>query len=192
MSDTIYTHCLHCNKELITKKQKKYCSRICGGKATKFVKPFIGPKYFGRCFHCNQILFKKTQNKYCSQICHTKSVTKIRKKINCKYCNSEFSENKNKNKIFCSKKCSGTFNRKQNIQKIENGISFSTDKMKQYLIEKNGNQCELCKTSNWMNNPLTLHCHHIDGNKHNNHLSNLQILCPNCHTQTDNYGSKNR
>lgn len=34
--------------------------------------------------------------------------------------------------------------------------------------------------------------HHIDGNNKNNSLENLQILCPNCHSQTDNYcGSAN-
>ena len=29
--------------------------------------------------------------------------------------------------------------------------------------------------------------HHIDGDNTNNELSNLQILCPNCHSQTENY-----
>lgn len=29
--------------------------------------------------------------------------------------------------------------------------------------------------------------HHIDGDETNNELSNLQMLCPNCHSQTDNY-----
>lgn len=35
--------------------------------------------------------------------------------------------------------------------------------------------------------------HHIDGNYKNNNLSNLQLLCPNCHSQTDNYcGNANK
>jgi predicted RNA-binding Zn-ribbon protein involved in translation (DUF1610 family) len=34
--------------------------------------------------------------------------------------------------------------------------------------------------------------HHVDGNRNNNDLSNLQLLCPNCHSQTDNFCSKNR
>jgi transposase-like protein len=29
--------------------------------------------------------------------------------------------------------------------------------------------------------------HHIDGNNKNNSLDNLQMLCPNCHSQTENY-----
>ena len=37
-----------------------------------------------------------------------------------------------------------------------------------------------------------LSLHHIDGDRHNNVFENLQILCPNCHAQTDNYGSKNK
>ena len=36
-----------------------------------------------------------------------------------------------------------------------------------------------------------MHIHHIDGDHFNNELSNLQILCPNCHSQTDSYAGKN-
>lgn len=38
--------------------------------------------------------------------------------------------------------------------------------------------------------PLTLQIHHLDGNNKNNALDNIEILCPNCHTQTENYGRK--
>ena len=51
-------------------------------------------------------------------------------------------------------------------------------------------RCERCGISNWMNKPLQLQLHHKDGNHDNNALNNLEILCPNCHTQTDNYGGK--
>ena len=33
---------------------------------------------------------------------------------------------------------------------------------------------------------------HIDGNKSNNNLENLELRCPNCHYFTDTYKSKNR
>ena len=42
-----------------------------------------------------------------------------------------------------------------------------------------------------MGNNLTCQLHHKDGNRENNILSNLEMLCPNCHTQTDTWGIKN-
>ena len=44
----------------------------------------------------------------------------------------------------------------------------------------------------WNSKPIPLEVHHIDGNKTNNTLENLMIVCPNCHAQTDNYKSKNK
>jgi len=44
-------------------------------------------------------------------------------------------------------------------------------------------QCEICKNTKWMGLPIPLELHHKDSNNHNNNLSNLQILCANCHSQ---------
>jgi len=53
--------------------------------------------------------------------------------------------------------------------------------------------CEECNIGVvWNEKPLTLQLHHINGNPKDNRLENLQILCPNCHTQTETYGFKNR
>ena len=43
-------------------------------------------------------------------------------------------------------------------------------------------ECERCKTSEWDGEELPLDLDHIDGDHDNNTLSNLQILCPNCHS----------
>lgn len=49
-------------------------------------------------------------------------------------------------------------------------------------------KCEECGISDtWNGKPLNFELHHIDGDHYNNELSNLQILCPNCHSQTDSY-----
>lgn len=54
-------------------------------------------------------------------------------------------------------------------------------------------KCERCKRSEWEGTKIPLELHHIDGDHFNNKLSNLQILCPNCHSQTDNFaGNKNK
>lgn len=41
--------------------------------------------------------------------------------------------------------------------------------------------CDHCKLDEWMGVKLPLELHHKDNNHNNNNLSNLQILCPNCH-----------
>ena len=59
------------------------------------------------------------------------------------------------------------------------------------LLKIREHRCECCGLSEWNELPITLQAHHIDGDKTNNALENLQLLCPNCHSQTDNFGSKN-
>jgi 5-methylcytosine-specific restriction endonuclease McrA len=39
--------------------------------------------------------------------------------------------------------------------------------------------------------PLIKHVDHINGNRTDNRLENLQILCPNCHSQTETFAWKN-
>ncbi len=52
-------------------------------------------------------------------------------------------------------------------------------------------KCCRCGLTEWLGNPIPLELHHKDGNKNNNHLDNLEILCPNCHYFTDTYKTKN-
>ena len=54
------------------------------------------------------------------------------------------------------------------------------------------NRCEECGISQWRNRDLSLALHHINGDGNDNRLENLQLLCPNCHSQTPNYGAKKR
>lgn len=67
-----------------------------------------------------------------------------------------------------------------------------TEKFKKQLIQLRGHQCECCKNFQWLDLPINLELHHKDGDKSNNELTNLQLLCPNCHSYTDNYGSRNK
>jgi hypothetical protein len=39
--------------------------------------------------------------------------------------------------------------------------------------------------------PLTLALHHVNGVGDDNWLENLQLLCPNCHSQTDTFAGRN-
>jgi len=51
--------------------------------------------------------------------------------------------------------------------------------------------CEICGQSDeWQGKKLKLQLHHKNGDNQDNRLENLQIICPNCHTQTDNYAGR--
>lgn len=65
-------------------------------------------------------------------------------------------------------------------------FSYKSDKLRKRLIAANyfENKCYNCNLTEWMGNPIPLELEHIDGNHNNNLLSNLTILCPNCHAQT--------
>lgn len=75
-----------------------------------------------------------------------------------------------------------------------NGLPCNATKLKKRLIREGVKkyQCEKCGLSEWNNEPITLELHHINGNHNDNHLENLQILCPNCHSQTVSFVGKNK
>lgn len=54
------------------------------------------------------------------------------------------------------------------------------------------NKCEVCGISEWNDKPINMHLDHIDGNTYNHVLSNLRMICPNCHSQTDTYCGRNK
>jgi hypothetical protein len=53
------------------------------------------------------------------------------------------------------------------------------------------NECETCGISEWLGAPLVMALHHVNGDGHDNRLENLQVLCPNCHSQTENFAGRN-
>jgi hypothetical protein len=53
------------------------------------------------------------------------------------------------------------------------------------------NVCERCGLTEWMDEPLAMQLHHLNGNGKDNRLENIAFLCPNCHAQTGNWGGRN-
>lgn len=69
---------------------------------------------------------------------------------------------------------------------------YAAKQLRPALLHLRGNQCEQCKLTEWLEQPIVLEVHHLDGDKTNNTLENLQLLCPNCHSLTDNWRGRKK
>ena len=116
----------------------------------------------------------------------------------CKNCGKELTFEQRHN-IYCSSICQHDYEYKQYIirwkNNEENGMSGKyqlSNHIKRYLLEKTNNKCEICGWGelNIFTNKIPLEIHHIDGDHTNNKENNLQVLCPNCHSLTDNFKAR--
>lgn len=117
----------------------------------------------------------------------------------CINCGKSFIKYPSSKNLYCSVKCATTHKKQQHIEawklgNIDGTTNYTCSKfVRNYLLQKHNYKCEKC---GWGEiNPFTgkipLQIHHIDGNSENNTEENLQILCPNCHSLTENFGSRN-
>lgn len=84
---------------------------------------------------------------------------------------------------------------KINIQDYLNNLKpIQSFKLKNKLIREGLliPKCSSCELSNWLDKPIPLELDHINGQHYDNSLSNLRLICPNCHALTDNYRGKNK
>jgi hypothetical protein len=89
----------------------------------------------------------------------------------------------------------GTFKAKYTIEDVfSNKVYLRPQDLRKKIISLGIKEakCEKCGIAEWQGQPAPLELHHIDGVRENNALNNIEILCPNCHAQTDNYKGKNK
>lgn len=72
---------------------------------------------------------------------------------------------------------------------IENSPYTSTHSLKKKLIKFGllSNSCYECNIDEWYGQKISLHLDHINGDRTNNRIENLRLLCPNCHSLTSTY-----
>jgi 5-methylcytosine-specific restriction endonuclease McrA len=87
-----------------------------------------------------------------------------------------------------------TYGPRKSLQELlRSGSTIQSYKLKRRLLDEGlfERVCMRCKRTHWEGQPIPLELHHKDGDRHNNLLTNLEILCPNCHALTDTYRGKN-
>ena len=79
------------------------------------------------------------------------------------------------------------------LEYLEKSKDIQSNKVRKKLLNEGYKKyrCECCNLTKWLDKPIPLELHHLDGNRNNNTLNNYQLLCPNCHAQTDSYRGKN-
>lgn len=69
-----------------------------------------------------------------------------------------------------------------------------TYKLKNRLLNEGffEKKCYNCGGISWLDKPMPLELEHINGNRFDNRIENLTLLCPNCHALTPTYRGKNK
>ncbi len=97
---------------------------------------------------------------------------------------------------FCNHDCQGSYRAKVLLEKYKadfvQGKVSNRPRLKQILTEDRGYKCEVCNIDSWNGKKIVLQVDHIDGHSENNMPSNLRLICPNCHSQTDSFAGANR
>lgn len=106
----------------------------------------------------------------------------------CLICGNETPSSKN---VFCEPngKCDSIYTRNRALKL---GLFQNKSTIRRYLLLTRNHICARCKSTEWLGGEIPLETHHKDGNYKNNEEQNLELLCPNCHSITDNYRGKNR
>lgn len=71
---------------------------------------------------------------------------------------------------------------------------YPTIRLKKRLVKAGmlNECCATCGIHEWLGKKLVLDLDHINGVRSDHRLENLRLLCPNCHSQTPTYKSKNK
>lgn len=80
------------------------------------------------------------------------------------------------------------------VKLIENSHTVNTMHLKHRLLREGifAHRCMRCMLTEWLGQPIPLELHHVNGERTDHRLENLQLLCPNCHALTDTYRARNK
>lgn len=113
----------------------------------------------------------------------------------CLNCNTKFTHAHAHSGKYCCKTCEGNYRSEEHKRKFFSGLlekRIDRPTARKYLAEARGYRCETCGIGDWNGKPITLQVDHVNGDPSNDLPSNLRLLCPNCHSQTEFLGGANK
>lgn len=144
-----------------------------------------------KCKFCNNVFLDRINGirKYCSLNCKHEDMKK-RVKVKCTYCDKEFFKilsklkNSKSGLYFCSRSCKDkaqtiSFGCQQIMPRHYNKIN-SNNTYRKHAFRLLKHECAICEYNEY---ERILEVHHIDEDRNNSNISNLIILCPNCHAK---------
>ena len=174
-------NCAGCHKEFVGWVSTRYCSVECRKSSFRQSPRFSG--IHKDCEQCGKNFYVmpnaiKTR-KYCSKECNINS-QKSRMSKECLICNKmmTFKKCKDNRKKYCSVECKKVALRTN--KRLDISANFKDCKTLKLRMNDIGlvEKCNRCSYSVYKE---ILVVHHIDRNRKNNTLKNLEVLCPNCH-----------
>jgi Zn finger protein HypA/HybF involved in hydrogenase expression len=80
--------------------------------------------------------------------------------------------------------------KKQILESNYEDLSFESLRFR--ILYEQENKCNKCGLDEWLGQELVLELEHKDGNNKNNNHSNLEMICPNCHSLTQTWRGRNK
>ena len=97
---------------------------------------------------------------------------------------------------FCNNQCAASFKAKQHWAKqrtaFNEGKLSTRSAIYRLLVERDGNKCSVCNITDWNGKSIRFWVDHIDGNATNNAPTNFRLICPNCDSQSETFGARNK
>jgi hypothetical protein len=97
--------------------------------------------------------------------------------------------------MYCSNECFHLQKQRERdaeLAAVNDFTGFIPSRIRNYLLRKHGNVCQLCGTEDWMGEPVPVVIDHVDGNSENNRQDNLRVICLNCDGLLPTFKARNR
>jgi hypothetical protein len=136
----------------------------------------------------------RNQGRYCDRSCSAKGnaadrANLVEPNVSCAYCNEPFYKSPSRvsqsksGLVFCCREHKDLAQRLDGIKEIHPdhyGVEFGVKYRETAAKHLDMSHCSKC---GYDRHPEILEVNHIDCNRKNNRIENLEVLCPNCHRE---------